>query len=433
MKKNNNWQRSAGICLVVTAVMLMAGFSMINAEGNPPFAGSIVNASLSEQSEDKNVIAGTVGDDGEVAAVSVMENLPFEVEAEAAILMDASTGQILYEKNAYERYEPASVTKIMTLLLALEAINEGKIRWDETLVVSKKAGRMPGSRMGLEAGQVVSIEDILKGISIVSANDGSIAIAEHLYGIERIFVQKMNEKAAELGMTNSNFQNTSGWPAENHYMSARDIAILSAFAIKAQPGILDLASQGEFTFNGVHRQSYNPLLGNYEGADGLKTGWTERAGNCLAGTVERDGLRLISVVLNSPTDSARRTDTEALMNYGFSEFSFDTVVNKGDIVSQVAVSNGKDTEVDLVVAENLNALVSASQDYDLKTEVKFGRVSAPITEGDVLGSIFVTNNNGEVLSKTDLVAAADVERIRFSDSLSKSVGGVFGSLSGIAN
>jgi len=478
MEQNNNWLRSAGICLVVIAMMLLAGFSVFNAENDLPFAGSIVNASLSEQSEGENALAGTTDDYGEVVAVSgsnageSMQNdhnivlktvqaaaqkatepdltaavtieveapvlvntqqalgaeplpedngyggskeLPFEVEAEAAILMEASTGKNLYDKNAYERYEPASVTKIMTLLLALEAINAGEIRWDENLVVSNKAGRMKGSQMGLEAGQEVSIKNILKGISTVSANDGSIAIAEHLYGTERNFVQKMNEKASELGMASSNFQNSSGWPAENHYTSARDIAILSAFAINVQTGILDLTSQREFTFNGVHRHSYNPLLGNYEGADGLKTGWTGRAGYCLAGTVEKDGLRLIAVVLNSPTDSARGADTEALMNYGFSEFSFDTVANKGDIVSQAAVSNRKDTEVDLVVAENLGALVPANLGYDLKTEIKIGKVSAPITKGDVQGRIFVTNTKGEVLNQTDLLAAADVElkKIRF--------------------
>lgn len=336
-----------------------------------------------------------------------------EIEAEAAILMEASTGKILYDKNAYERYEPASVTKIMTLLLALEAIDEGKISWNEKLVVSRNAGAMGGSQMSLEAGQVVSIKNIIKGIAIVSANDGAIAIAEHLYGTEQAFVQKMNEKAAELGMANSNFQNTSGWPHDNHYTSARDLAVLSAFAIKTQPGILDLASQREFTFNGVTQPNFNPLLDDYEGADGLKTGWTGKAGNCFAGTVERDGLRLISVVLGSPTGSARKADTEALMNYGFNEFSFDRVAYQGDIVGHTEVSNGRYREVDLVVAEDFGVLMPANQGYDLKAEVKLKKVSAPIAKGDVLGGIFVTNTKGEVLNKTDLVAAADVERQSF--------------------
>ena len=353
-----------------------------------------------------------------------------EIEAGAAILMEASTGKVLYDKNAYERYAPASVTKIMTLLLALEAIEEGKITWDEKLVVSRNAGGMGGSQMTLEAGQEVSIEDIIKGISIVSANDGAIAIAEHLYGTEQAFVQKMNEKAAELGMANSNFQNTSGWPADNHYMSARDIAVLSAFAIKTQPGILDLTSQREFTFNGVTQQNFNPLYDSYEGADGLKTGWTKKAGNCFAGTVEQNGLRLISVVLGSPTGSARKADTEILMNYGFNEFSFDTVAYQGDIAGKVAVPNGLNEEVDLAVAENLGALVPANQVYDLKTEVKIERISAPITKGDVLGRILVTNTNGEILNKTDLVATADVERQSFILNGLKNIMSLTGSSSG---
>jgi len=350
-----------------------------------------------------------------------------EIEAEAAILMEASTGKVLYDKNAYERSAPASVTKIMTLLLALEAIDEGKIRWDEELVVSRNAEGMGGSQMTLEAGQEVPIEDIIKGISIVSANDGAVAIAERLYGTEQAFVQNMNEKAAELGMANSNFQNTSGWPDENHYMSARDIAVLSAFAIDTQPGILDLASQREFTFSGVTQPNFNPLLDNYEGADGLKTGWTKRAGNCFAGTVERDGLRLISVVLGSPTGSARKADTEALMNYGFNEYSFDTVAYQGEIAGQASVPNGKDTEVDLVVAENLDVLMPADQGYDLKTEANIKRVSAPITKGDVLGGIIVTNTKGEILNKTDLVAAADVERQSFILNAYRSIRSLSGS------
>ena len=346
---------------------------------------------------------------------------PFEVEAAAAILIEASTGKIIYDKNAYRSYPPASVTKIMTLLLALEAIDEGKIKWNDKLVVSRNAGGMWGSRMDLEPGQVVSIKKIIEGIAIVSANDGAVAIAEHIYGTEQAFVQKMNEKAAELGMVNSNFQNTSGWPHDNHYSSARDLAVLSAFAVKTQPGILDLASQREFTFNGVTQANFNPLLDSYEGADGLKTGWTGKAGNCFAGTVERDGLRLISVVLGSPTGSARKADTEALMNYGFNEFNFNTVAYQGEIAAKITVPNGKDTEVDLILAENLGVLVPANQDYDLKTEVKINEVSAPVTKGDVVGGIIVTNTKGEILSKTDLVAAADVEKENFILTVFKSI------------
>ena len=367
----------------------------------------------------------------EYSASEKSKKVHLEIEAEAAILIEASTGKVIYDKNAYERYAPASVTKIMTLLLALEAIDEGKLRWDERLVVSRNAGEMGGSQMTLKTGQSVSIEDIIKGIAIVSANDGAVAIAEYLYGTEQAFVQKMNEKAAELGMANSNFQNTSGWPHDNHYTSARDLAVLSAFAIKTQPGILNLSSQREFTFNGVTQPNFNPLLDNYEGADGLKTGWTGKAGNCFAGTVERDGLRLISVVLGSPTGSARQADTEALMNYGFNDFSFDTVAYQGDIVGKAAVPNGTDTEVDLVVAENLGALVPANQDYALKTEVKIKSASAPITKGDVLGGIIVTNTKGEILNTTDLVAAADVERQSYIPNAFGSIRSLSGSSSGI--
>lgn len=358
------------------------------------------------------------------------EELPFEVQAKSALLMEPNTGQILYAKNMDEAYPPASITKIMTLLLSLEAIEEGKINWEDTVVIGESAWRMQGSQMYLEIGQEVSVENLLKGISIVSANDACVAIAEHLYGSEALFVQKMNEKAAEIGLTNTHFENSSGWPDPNHYMSARDIAKLSAYAVKTQPKILELESQKEFTFN-IESPQYNrnPLLRHYPGADGLKTGWTREAGYCLAGTARQDNYRLISVVLNCPTERARLIDSETLLNYGFKKFTYVVAAEKNEIVGKTPVPDGKTKEVNLVAADTLGAVVNFENNDKLETEIIHDKVSAPIKKGEKLGEM-ITSIEGTTLSKIDLLAEEEVERAGFLSIALRSVGNLFRNITG---
>jgi len=210
----------------------------------------------------------------------------FESSASSAILVEASTSQVLYEKNSDVPMPPASITKVMTLLLGFEAISKGDANWDDLVNVSENAWRMEGSKMFLELGSKVPYRDIIKGISIVSANDGCVALAEHLSGSEKAFVALMNQRAKELGMTNSTFKNCTGLPEEGHVLSAKDIATLSLYLVQNYPEILEIESTKEFTFNNIRQFNRNPLLGVYEGADGLKTGWTEEAGYCLVATAK---------------------------------------------------------------------------------------------------------------------------------------------------
>ncbi len=352
------------------------------------------------------------------------DELPFDVDANSAILMEATTGMILYEKDADTRYPPASITKIMTLLIVLEAIEEGKMDWDETVVVSENAWRMKGSEMFLEIGQEVTVDELLQGISVVSANDACVAIAEHLYGSEEMFVQIMNQKAQELGMSKSQFQNTTGLPDESHYMSARDIAILSAYTINNYPKILELESQREFTFNEIVQYNRNPLLGRFTGADGLKTGWTTEAGYCLAGTAKQNDFRLVSVILNSPSLSTRLSSTEALLNYGFRNYIFKIMIDQGEVVGEAPVPDGKDREVEASALKSLGAVITLSDEDELETQVIYDKLSAPVQKGDRVGEIHILLKD-EVLSRVVLVAEQEVERTNFAVIALRQVGGFF--------
>ncbi len=365
---------------------------------------------------------------GEEVEENGPEKLPFEVEATSALLIELNTKEVLYAKDIDRPYPPASITKIMTLLLALEAIEEGKMDWNEMVTVSEKAWEMKGSQMFLEIGQEVSVENLLKGISIVSANDACVAIAEHLYESEELFVQKMNEKASEIGLTNTRFQNTHGWPDPDHYMSARDIALLSAYTIKNQPKILELESQREFTFN-IDEPQYNrnPLLGRYSGADGLKTGWTNEAGYCLAGTAEQNNFRLISVVLNSPCNRTRLSDTEALLDYGFRNYTFENVVEKDEIVGQADVPDGKNREVDLIAADSMGVVVGSEEEESLEKEIVLNSLSAPLSKGEEVGEILVLRED-EVLNRVPLLVNEEVERANIFIVTLRRVGGFFSGL-----
>jgi len=229
----------------------------------------------------------------------------FESSAESAILIDAVTGQVLYEKNPDTAMPPASITKIMTLLIGFEALEQEKVKWDDQIIISEKAWRTGGSEMFLLVGDKVSFSDIMTGISVVSANDGCVALAEHLYGSEEAFAEVMNNRAQELGLSNSKFVNSNGLPAEGHVMSARDISTLARHLILKHPKILELESQTEFTYNGILQYNRNPLLGVFPGADGLKTGWTDEAGYCIVGTAQQNDQRLIGVVLKTKNENER--------------------------------------------------------------------------------------------------------------------------------
>ncbi|MCX7842080.1 MAG: D-alanyl-D-alanine carboxypeptidase [Clostridia bacterium] len=353
----------------------------------------------------------------------------FESSAGSAILMEASTGKVLYEKNADISVPPASITKVMTLLVAFEAIESGKVTWEDLVPVSEAAWKMGGSKMFLEVGRKVKLGDIITGISVVSANDGCIAIAEYLYGSENAFVQVMNTRAKELGLTKTNFRNCTGLPAEGHAMSAKDIAVLARYLIERFPRILEIESIREFTFNGIIQYNRNPLLGTFQGADGLKTGWTEEAGYCLVGTARQNDMRLISVVLNTPNEKERLIASQELLTYGFKNFQLVKVKKAGEVVGNVEVKNASkqlvpvkiNTDVVLIVP-----VVNKDSLKDVKLEIVNGpqMLKAPMAAGTAAGKV-EGKLNGETLFSADVFTAEDVSKANFLQKLWRFILGIF--------
>lgn len=362
-------------------------------------------------------------------AFNVSADYEFESIAPAAYLMEASTGRVLYEKDADTALNPASITKIMTLLLGFEALENGNVGWDDLVHISEKAWRTGGSTMFLEVGTKVPYGDIITGISVASANDGCVAIAEYLYGTEEAFVQQMNKRAQELGLTNTRFSNSHGLHAENHYMSARDIAVLSHYLIEHYPKILEIESMTEFTFDGRTQANRNPLLGVFPGADGLKTGWTEEAGYCLVGTAIQNDMRLISVVLNTTDETERLAASSELLNYGFREFELHKVVNAEEIIDEIDIKKGKEETLPVYIKEDVTVVVKKDQKDDivLKSVIDNEDLTAPIEKDATVGSLEVRIND-ELLHKADLKAAEPVEKAGFFKLLFRSILNFFRSL-----
>lgn len=362
-------------------------------------------------------------------AFNVSADYEFESIAPAAYLMEASTGRVLYEKDADTALNPASITKIMTLLLGFEALENGNVGWDDLVHISEKAWRTGGSTMFLEVGTKVPYGDIITGISVASANDGCVAIAEYLYGTEEAFVQQMNKRAQELGLTNTRFSNSHGLHAENHYMSARDIAVLSHYLIEHYPKILEIESMTEFTFDGRTQANRNPLLGVFPGADGLKTGWTEEAGYCLVGTAIQNDMRLISVVLNTTDETERLAASSELLNYGFREFELHKVVNAEEIINEIDIKKGKEETLPVYIKEDVTVVVKKDQKDDivLKSVIDNEDLTAPIEKDATVGSLEVRIND-ELLHKADLKAAEPVEKAGFFKLLFRSILNFFRSL-----
>ena len=363
-----------------------------------------------------------------VSAAPAEEIIFPEVDSDAAVLMEFSRGEILFSQNGTVRMPPASLTKIMTVLLAYEALEEGRVTWQEEVTTSEKAWQTGGSQMFLNAGQKVSFGDLLTGIAVISANDACVALAEHLFGVEASFVQEMNKKARELNLKNTLFQNASGLPHPEHYSSAEDIAHLSHYLIKKYPQVLDLYSRTEFSFNDIPQMNRNPLLGRFPGADGIKTGHTEEAGYCLAGTAEQNGMRFISVVFNAPAESVRLKDSEALLNFAFRNYCLEKVFSEGEIVAALEVSNGKEKEVQLQVASSVEVVIPYNRKDDLDIRIDTPEnTSSPVTRGTALGKVEIILD-GTVLHEEPLLAASDVARAGYFSLLYRSVSEFIASL-----
>ena len=344
-------------------------------------------------------------------AVFAEGNTDLGLNAKSAILMEESTGNILYESNPDERLPIASVTKVMTMLLIMEAVDSGKISLDDMVTVSENAMSYGGSTMFLETGEQLTVNDMLKGIAVASANDGCVAMAEHLAGSESAFVDMMNERAKELGMENTHFMNTNGLDEDDHYSSARDVAIMSRELMKHET-IFNYTSIWMDTLRGGKFQlaNTNKLIRFYDGANGLKTGSTSKALCCLSAAAKRNDMQLIAVVLGAPTSAERFASAKSLLDYGFANYAVNTQITAGDEVQNIAVEKGVDKEVGVVAGDSCSTLVKKGQEDNITKEIKIDEtITAPIEAGQKIGTMTISRD-GEVIADIDLNASSAVEK-----------------------
>lgn len=329
--------------------------------------------------------------------------------AKSVILTEASTGKTLFESNSHESLPPASVTKIMTMLLIMEAIDRGEISYDTVVTASEHAKSMGGSTIFLDTNEKMSVEDLLKGIAVASGNDACVAMAEHLCGSEEAFAAKMNERAAQLGMKDTHFVNCNGLDAPGHYTSAYDIALMSRELMRHKDIFkfttiwMDSLRGGKFSLANT-----NKLIRFYSGANGLKTGSTSVAGCCISAAAKRDGMQLIAVVLGAPTSKERFAAASNLLNYGFANYGVTQFGEKGSEIRSVAVESGKSDSVMTAAKESSSALLQKSQIKKAKMHINLPKkVKAPVKKGSALGEIIITLD-GETISRTDIVASHSV-------------------------
>ena len=346
---------------------------------------------------------------------------PPQIKATSYILLDAQTNKVIVEYEADERNPPASLTKIMTTYLVEQMIQRGVVERGEKVPVSIKAWKAEGSKMFIREGTEVDLMDLLRGVVIQSGNDASIALAEFVAGDEASFAQMMNEQAEKLGMLNSNFLNSTGLPDEGHYSSARDMALLTKDMIKRFPEHYQLYSERSFKFNNIEQPNRNRLLRYDRSVDGVKTGYTKAAGYCLVASAERNGMRLISVVMGAENDDSRVRESQKLLTYGFRNFETSTIYEESEIVKSAPLFYGVEEVISLGVSENVSVTIPRGSYEKLEAQIKVPKIiEAPVRKGDVLGELLLMMDE-EAIYRTSVISLENYEQAgffsRFSDYL----------------
>ena len=352
-----------------------------------------------------------------VFAVTSQENSSLLENAKSGILVEASTGEILYEKNKDEKVSIASLTKMVAQIIILENIENGSLKWDEIVTTSSNAASMGGTQIWLTAGEKISVEDLFKGMTMASANDATVALAERIAGTESEFVKLMNDKVKELGLKNTVFKNCTGLDEEGHYSTAYDLSVI-ARELLTHDDILRFSSVYEDyirknTPNKFWIVNTNKLVRFYEGADGLKTGFTDNAGYTMAVTAKRDDMRLIAIVLGEQVSKVRNDETTELLDYGFNTYKVNLIKSKGEIVKKIKIDKGSSNEVEIVTQNDilvLNKKSDATVNYD--TKVTVNEIELPVKKGTVIGKIEVLYNN-KVIKSDNLIVGNDVEKINY--------------------
>lgn len=345
---------------------------------------------------------------------------PITLNSETGIIMEASTNKILYEKDSDKEMYPASMTKMMTLLLILEQIDNGKLELDDEVFISKNASDMGGSQIYLEENSKSTVKELLTSIGIGSANDASVAMAEKIGGTVENFVNMMNNKCKEIGCTHTNFKNPHGLDEDGHYSSAKDMALIASELLKHE-SILEITRTYETTITHDNGKSIwlvntNSLIRFYSGMDGLKTGYTDKAGYCLTGTMKRNDMRIITVVMNAKEKESRNTDTINMMEYAFSEYYKDTLIKSDKSLGTIFIDNAKNRNVNYYLEKDANVILDKNtRDISYKYDIELNKTEAPLSKGSIVGNLIVKYDNKEIkynlVVKEDIIKSSYIKRL----------------------
>ncbi|WP_122638220.1 MULTISPECIES: D-alanyl-D-alanine carboxypeptidase family protein [unclassified Romboutsia] len=352
------------------------------------------------------------------------DNTNISISSKSAVLMDVGSGQVLYEKNSHEKLPPASVTKVMTMLLICEALDSGKIKLDDQVQVSEVASGMGGSQIFLEPGETQSVDTLLKGIAVASANDACVAMAEYIGGSVESFVDMMNNKAKELNMKDTHFANTNGLPIDNHYTSAYDIAIMSRELLKHDIISKYLTTWMDSVVVGKKQATIgiantNKLIKHYQGATGVKTGFTQQAKYCLSASAKRGDTHLIATTLGAETSQERFKDASSLLNYGFANYESVKLCSKDDKISTLTMEKAEDDKISLVAKEDLSVLIKKGESKEFTKKIKvYEDRKLPIKEGTVLGVVEVYKGKDKI-GKIELVNNKDINKAGYLKMLQR--------------
>ena len=334
--------------------------------------------------------------------------------AKSAIMIEASTGEILFQKNKDEKLAPASMTKMMSMILIMEEIENGNLKWDEMITTSERASSMGGSQIFLKAGEKMSVEDLLKGVAIASGNDAVVALAERIAGSEEAFVKRMNARGKDLGLKNTNFVNATGLTADNHYSSAYDMSLIAKELVKHEK-ILEFTGTYEDYLRKDTKSPFwlvntNRLVRFKEGVDGLKTGFTNEAGYCLTATMKKDGMRLITVVMKEETANKRSADTTKMLDYGFNVYMIQSILDEKTTIEKRKVELGKDLMIEIIPKENITILNKKSDELkNITYKTNIDKIVAPVKKGDKVGTIDILEDN-KVISTIDATVKNDIDK-----------------------
>lgn len=355
-----------------------------------------------------------------VLNLNVLAEEDFAPNGKSAILVDNLSGKVLYEKNADEKLAPASMTKLASMLMVMEAIDNGNLKFEDKVTISEEAANMGGSQVFLQAGEVYTVYDLLKSVAIASGNDAVVALAEKIGGSQSGFIDMLNKRLKEIGATNTNFVNAHGLDAEGHYSTARDMSIIARELLK-HPKILEFTSIYEEYLekndgSRIWLVNTNKLVRFYDGVDGLKTGFTKTAGYCLTATASKNNFRLISVVMGEDTSENRSSDTVKMLNYGFNTFKINIIKTKGESLGKVRVEKGKQDKANIVLLTDATEILKNTDPVtEYNFNLKVNKIKAPVKVGDIVGTAEIIDSEGNIVDEVDVTVEKDIKKANILD------------------